>query len=93
MRAYVGEGTSYVEGLCGPEVGDVNAVDDLQVRTHEISSVNNAINTLTKKFKVCFLRGSCCVIASHFNRHENSEVLSTLHSLPFGPRPEFDRFA
>ena len=45
---------SQIEGLGEPEVGDVNAADDLQVRTHEISSVNNAINTLTKKIQGSF---------------------------------------
>jgi structural maintenance of chromosome 3 (chondroitin sulfate proteoglycan 6) len=45
---------SQIEGLGDPEVGDVNAADDLQVRTHEINSVNNAINTLTKKVQGLF---------------------------------------
>jgi structural maintenance of chromosome 3 (chondroitin sulfate proteoglycan 6) len=45
---------SQIEGLGDPEIGDVNAADDLQVRTHEISSVNNAINTLTKKVQGLF---------------------------------------
>ncbi|KAH9980560.1 P-loop containing nucleoside triphosphate hydrolase protein, partial [Russula vinacea] len=40
---------SQIEGLGEPEVGDANAADDLKVRTHEMSSVNNTINTLTKK--------------------------------------------
>jgi structural maintenance of chromosome 3 (chondroitin sulfate proteoglycan 6) len=40
---------SQIEGLGVPEVGDASAADDLKVRTHEMSSVNNAINTLTKK--------------------------------------------
>jgi structural maintenance of chromosome 3 (chondroitin sulfate proteoglycan 6) len=45
---------SQIEGLGEPEDGDVNAADDLQVRTHEISSVNNSINTLTKKVQGLF---------------------------------------
>ncbi|KAH9957888.1 structural maintenance of chromosome protein 3 [Russula dissimulans] len=40
---------SQIEGLGEPEVGDANAADDLKVRTHEFTSVNNAISTLTKK--------------------------------------------
>ena len=40
---------SQIEGLGVPEVGDASAADDLKVRTHEMSSINNAINTLTKK--------------------------------------------
>ncbi|KAF8274414.1 RecF/RecN/SMC [Lactarius quietus] len=40
---------SQIEGLGVPEAGDASAADDLKVRTHEMSSVNNAINTLTKK--------------------------------------------
>ena len=40
---------SQIEGLGVPEVGDASAADDLKVRTHEMSSVSNAINTLTKK--------------------------------------------
>jgi structural maintenance of chromosome 3 (chondroitin sulfate proteoglycan 6) len=45
---------SQIEGLGEPEVGDANAADDLKVRTHEINSVNNAINTLTKKVQGLF---------------------------------------
>ncbi len=45
---------SQIEGLGEAEVGDANAADDLKVRTHEINSVNNAINTLTKKVQGLF---------------------------------------
>jgi len=45
---------SQIEGLGEPDVGDANTADDLQVRTHEISSVNNAINVLTKKVQGLF---------------------------------------
>lgn len=38
-----------IEGLGEPEAGDANAADDLKAQTHEISSVNNAISTLTKR--------------------------------------------
>ena len=40
---------SQIEGLGVPEVGDASAADELKVRIHAMSSVNNAINTLTKK--------------------------------------------
>ncbi|KAI9463542.1 structural maintenance of chromosome protein 3 [Lactarius psammicola] len=40
---------SQIEGLGVAEVGDASAAEDLKVRTHEMSSINNAINTLTKK--------------------------------------------
>jgi structural maintenance of chromosome 3 (chondroitin sulfate proteoglycan 6) len=45
---------SQIEGLGEPEVGDANAADDLKVRTHEFTSVNNAISTLTKKVQGLF---------------------------------------
>jgi structural maintenance of chromosome 3 (chondroitin sulfate proteoglycan 6) len=45
---------SEIEGLGEPEAGDANAADDLKVRKHEITSVNNAINALTKKFQGLF---------------------------------------
>ncbi len=40
---------SQIEGLGVAEAGDASAAEDLKVRTHEMSSINNAINTLTKK--------------------------------------------
>ncbi|KAH9083418.1 structural maintenance of chromosome protein 3 [Lactarius deliciosus] len=40
---------SQIEGLGVAEAGDASAAEDLTVRTHEMSSINNAINTLTKK--------------------------------------------
>jgi hypothetical protein len=40
---------SQIEGLGVPEVGDASAADELKVRTHAMSSINNAINTLAKK--------------------------------------------
>jgi structural maintenance of chromosome 3 (chondroitin sulfate proteoglycan 6) len=45
---------SEIEGLGEPEAGDANAADDLKVRKHEITSVNNAINALTKKVQGLF---------------------------------------
>jgi hypothetical protein len=52
---------SEIEGLGEPEVGDANAADDLKIQTHELSSVNNAIITLTKKVQGPFFpRGLKC---------------------------------
>jgi structural maintenance of chromosome 3 (chondroitin sulfate proteoglycan 6) len=61
---------SEIEGLGEPEVGDANAADDLKVRTHELSSVNNATITLTKKVQGLFLsRRASCVVASLYGRY------------------------
>ena len=54
LRRRRDELSSEIEGLGEPEVGDANAADDLKAQTHEISSVNNAISTLTKKVQGSF---------------------------------------
>jgi hypothetical protein len=59
-----------IEGLGEPEIGDANAADDLKVRTHEISSVNNAITTLTKKVQgPCSSRRAYSAVALLFGRY------------------------
>jgi structural maintenance of chromosome 3 (chondroitin sulfate proteoglycan 6) len=61
---------SEIEGLGEPEIGDASAADDLKVRTHEMSTVNNAISTLTKRVQGAFFSSwAFSVVISQYNRH------------------------